>query len=429
MKKLIALLFCILLCVIVIYIISTQDKPFDFLNILKETENSKSPTTAPEESIYSKEPDNPDFPDNFDVSSDFYTPVISSYAYEQLSEKEQTLYIRMKNAMFNHSPVIEGGLEDYNFEQLSKINKFVLLDYPEIFWANEGGTTYTTELGGIKTVTKYEFKYILDESERSSLQNSINAEVNDFLNSVKSGLNEYERTLAVYEYLIRTAEYDTAVMNKIASGIKDRDTERSQMISSVFIDKKTVCSGYSRATQYLLNKLGVFCMYVSGSAKGQGSHAWNLVRIDGDYYLLDTTWGNPVNIDPSREKRTTYNYFCLTSNEFNKSHTPNDTIILPDCTETKYNYFAYNNLLLTGYDTAGIEEILRDAVADGQKGVSIKFSDYYLGEMAMEYLFDDRDIFNILGKIAGVNPELDPTSVLYSFDEDVNVIYIELNYK
>lgn len=366
-----------------------------------------------------------------EISSEFYKPVASSYAYEQLSQKEQVLYTRMKDALLNYAPGLEGNLEEYIFEQINKVIKFVLLDHPEIFWANEGGTTYTSELNGVKTTTKYEFKYILGQSQKNIIQNQINSAVNDFLENIAPGLSEYERTLAVYEYLIEIAEYDTAIMNKIVNGIKDDSTELSQTIASVFIDKKTVCSGYSKATQYLLNKLGIFCAYVSGGARGQGdNHAWNVVRIEGDYYFLDTTWGNPVNIDPAREKRMTYNYFCLTSGEFSRSHTPNDDIKLPDCTATKYNYFVYNNLLLNEYDPARIGEILKNAAIEKQKGVNIKFSSEYAAEKAIESLFgDDKEIFDILDKIAYDSSELDASGVSYSFDPDVCVIYIEPSYK
>jgi len=365
-----------------------------------------------------------------EILSEFYNPVGSSYAYEQLPAEEQVLYNQIKNALFDFEPCIEENLEDYVSEQLNKTTKFVLLDYPEIFWVSEGGTTYTIEINGVVTVTKYEFKYIMSESQKNNIQNKINTAVKDFLDNLEPKLNEYEKTLAVYEYLIQTTDYDITVMDKIANGIKDDEISRSQTIASVFTDKKTVCSGYSKATQYLLNKLGIFCIYISGGTKGQtDNHAWNLVKIEGDYYLLDTTWGNPVSMNPTQEKRMTYNYFCLTTAEFSKTHAPNGDIYLPECTANKYNYFVYNNLLLHEYNPDNIENILRNISDEKQKGANIKFSDENAAEKAIESLFgDDNEIFDILRKIASENPILDATSVSYSFDPDVSVLYIELSY-
>lgn len=359
--------------------------------------------------------------------------IISSYAYEQLSLHEQTLYIRMKNALIDFEPYIEDNLEDYTFEQLNKVNSYIFLDCPEIFWATEGGTTYSLKQNGIDTVTKYEFSYILSKSQKENMQNKINTVANQFLNNINPDLNEYERTLAVYEYILNNTDYDMKIRDKIANGKNDSETNASQTIASVFIDKKTVCAGYSKATQYLLNKLGIFCIYVSGSAKGEGNnHAWNLVRIEGEYYLLDTTWGTPIDI-ATQERRISYDYFCLTTDEFNKTHTPNGDIELPDCTATKYNYYIYNNLMLREYDSVLIEEIMKNAVSEKEESINIKFSNKAAYENATTNLFDnDEDIFNILSNIASTNSnnsKLDDTSIYYSFNPEVNVIYIEFVYK
>ena len=47
-----------------------------------------------------------------------------------------------------------------------------------------------------------------------------------------------------------------------------------------------------KGTQYLLNRLGVFCTLVDGYGKNNERHAWNLVEVDGEYYYVDTTWGD-----------------------------------------------------------------------------------------------------------------------------------------
>ena len=82
----------------------------------------------------------------------------------------------------------------------------------------------------------------------------------------------------------------------------DESAPDNQNIYSIFVNRQSVCAGYSKATQYLLEQLGVFRTYVTGKTTEGGNHAWNLVKCNGDYYYVDTTWGDPVFQQGRREK-------------------------------------------------------------------------------------------------------------------------------
>lgn len=69
-----------------------------------------------------------------------------------------------------------------------------------------------------------------------------------------------------------------------------------QNLESVFKDKKAVCSGYTRLLSYLCEQSGISARYVSGYGKEPNNpsniqnHAWNVIRIDGQWYPFDVTW-------------------------------------------------------------------------------------------------------------------------------------------
>jgi len=68
-------------------------------------------------------------------------------------------------------------------------------------------------------------------------------------------------------------------------------------IKGVFLDQRAVCEGWSRAMLYLCQKAGIRCLYVDGALNQTpdeatptwGAHAWNLVEVDNQWYLVDCT--------------------------------------------------------------------------------------------------------------------------------------------
>ena len=102
----------------------------------------------------------------------------------------------------------------------------------------------------------------------------------------------------------------------------------------------------------MLTKLGVEALYVSGYAdngfgNGAESHAWNIVKINGKYYQVDTTWGDPTNDDGSQT--LTYRYLCLTDDEIGIDHTAKNNGY-PACVSTDLNWYRLNDRYLEYYD-------------------------------------------------------------------------------
>jgi hypothetical protein len=109
----------------------------------------------------------------------------------------------------------------------------------------------------------------------------------------KIGKTERIKTLAIYEWITHNISYDTKALVK----------NNLQQLSAdeVIKSQAAVCSGYAAVFKALATGLGLECELIEGYAKGYGyeqgtiieetNHVWNKVKIDGQWYLIDATWG------------------------------------------------------------------------------------------------------------------------------------------
>ncbi|MHC6202038.1 transglutaminase domain-containing protein [Breznakiellaceae bacterium SP9] len=123
-----------------------------------------------------------------------------------------------------------------------------------------------------------------------------------------------------------------------------------QSAYSALVLAQSSSAGYSRAFQYLCQRLGIPCAYIAGTATG--AHAWNLVRLYGEFYAMDCTWDDPIG---SSAGEYSYTYFNVTDSFLALTHIRDDlSKALPTAEGTLYGYQSfYKNK--PGSDFAGIE--------------------------------------------------------------------------
>lgn len=101
----------------------------------------------------------------------------------------------------------------------------------------------------------------------------------------------------------------------------------------VLVKGRGVCASYARAMQKLLRTAGIPCLYVSGTGRGVVKHAWNIVKIGGQYYHLDTTWDDSVN--SNKKSLLRHEYFNVTDTKMQRDHQW-DRRAYPPCNSTSY---------------------------------------------------------------------------------------------
>ena len=109
---------------------------------------------------------------------------------------------------------------------------------------------------------------------------------------ITDDMSELEKEMAINQYLCDTAEYDTAALgNAGKNDFEDVDDEFNDSFTpyGVLLNKTGVCSSYAGAFKLLAEEAGLECIVVTGYLDGELPHAWNKVKIDGEWQIVDST--------------------------------------------------------------------------------------------------------------------------------------------
>ena len=155
----------------------------------------------------------------------------------------------------------------------------------------------------------YDLNIFYDVSYLSSLEQEekVDEEVSNLLKSLDlSNKTDYQKVKAIYDYICSNVTYDHDNLN-------DKSYSLKYTAYAALINKTAVCQGYASLFYRLALDTGVDTRVISGEAGGP--HAWNIVKLNGKYYNLDSTWD---------AGRSTYAYFLKNTNDFDDHVRDND---------------------------------------------------------------------------------------------------------
>ncbi len=347
------------------------------------------------------------------------------YAYEFLSENEKKVYNQLCSAIENFKPSVTSFAAPVNTASIEKVVDYIAKDRPQYFWMNSGASwTFDSVTKNVKAVN---LKYCYTQSQVQSMQKQIDSVVNGICAKIKPGMSNYDILLTVYESLINMIDYDTVGLNaQEKNGLKAGDADELRSIYGAFVNKKSVCVGYARATQYILQKYGIECVLVSSIESED--HAWNLAKIDGEYYHIDTTWGDGSNTDASKNHshRVNYDYLCMTSEALSRldSHTPESKMPIPDCTSDKCDYYKKTGAFFEAEDYAKFTEMLTSAFAKGEKSVTFKCSTKDLYGKMKKHIIEDKKVWDYAGEAAEKSGFTLPSKYWYQTGDELYTIRV-----
>lgn len=222
----------------------------------------------------------------------------------------------------------------------------------------------------------------MSEEEIKRNQILIDESVERCLSGISDDADDYTKVKYLYDYIVLNTDYN-------------KNTENDQNICSVFINQESVCAGYAKAFQYLLQQCKIEAVLVLGHSFEE-SHAWNLVKLDGEYYYFDVTWGDPQfgSVKQAKSWYVDYGFFGLTTEELLKTHTIENAFKLPQCTADAYNYYKKEGLYLESFSEDAVVEIIQKQFSEKQFA-SIRCSNREVYQAVHQYLIEGEQIWKI----------------------------------
>lgn len=240
---------------------------------------------------------------------------------------------------------------------------------------------------------------ILEESRKNYLTEQTMLVKGESMQTLANNLkeltsNETELTWVIFVWVSKSIKYDVDIFFN--------NKEQTRPSSLLLISRSTVCDGYAWMFHQLAKLTGLTVVTVTGHSKGYGfsnetafirqyTHAWNAVKINGEWKLIDTTWGSGY-LNPKKQFISYFNdyYFFTPPEQFILDHFPEDSkwqlLETPYSTQDYVNgpqfkpvYFTYNiegevntyeltaeNRLTLEYKTAREIQLMAQLEANGK---------------------------------------------------------------
>ncbi len=213
--------------------------------------------------------------------------------YNMLEAREQILYRQIYANADAYNKEFCPILDKVTATEFDNILFCVLYDHPELFWLDFNSILLYGHNG-------YVIKVELDFYDQFKDIPAAREEFENKAVELAKGALEFKTDLEKEKY----------IHDLLADKLTYKHGPLDQSAYSSIVEDETVCAGYMKAMQYLMQKLYIPTFACYGNGGGE-RHGWNIVLIDGAFYNVDCTWDD---LDP-----TVYYYFNV-SDKMNGGH-------------------------------------------------------------------------------------------------------------
>ena len=122
---------------------------------------------------------------------------------------------------------------------------------------------------------------------------SIMTEIIEFEKGIDPNWNDMEKARYAYDYLKNNIKYhDVKQIHELSSkeGMAGNNADRLARYDGLvsLIEKSSTCQGFAATYQELLTRMGIDARIVPGNLNGEGQHVYNVVKIDGKTFIVDS---------------------------------------------------------------------------------------------------------------------------------------------
>lgn len=324
-----------------------------------------------------------------------------------LMSSDNALEERLINAWKNLDSSVYVGDLNIPVSSSSSVYKGCVFANPIYYYVDNG---FSCRYSGSK-VTYFYPSY--NETNKAKINNTI-SEINKatdiILMNIDDDMTEFEKVMTVHDYMVMNYQYDTSYSNHTIT---------------IMTEKTGVCMSYTFAFTHVMKQLGIDTMYISSSSM---SHAWNLVKIDDEWYHIDLTWDDPLY---DRYAQAMHTYALLNTEEimgledphygFSLGSIVSDSTRFSDATwrksMTSMAYVDGNSYWISGYDLVREDgEVIFSRLDGGDSFWNIEENYGYRGYcFAGLGCYEGVLYFNSDTALYSYNPKTNTTKKLLSF--------------
>ena len=271
---------------------------------------------------------------------------INHFYYDQLSDKGKELYYIVYSAMQSGSTdSISIGYLELDRDIAANVMEALNKERCTLVGPDYAGHWYTSYYYTTSQIASHvKLNYSINDAYIISAQKKFDEAAAKIIEEAKKQPTSYEKLKYIHDWLVDNVTY-----------LSSSDSDWVNYADAPIVKGFGNCNGYARAFSYLAQALGFDCITLGGSVGEGALHAWNKVKLDGEWYNVDVTWDD-------RGSKIYYDYFLVCDEQFHKNHTPGTKCTYPVSAARNYDPDAEHEL--------SVKTVRGDANNDGKVDLS-----------------------------------------------------------